>query len=362
MCQEIIKTPQIKLPEKIDLIWNHTRVCPHPCPACSVAAIHVQNHESGARVFSPDLATEMQIPRHPGETRYSAAQRWLQGRGDELTYARKLCVLDNLAGFHVRVDLSGGDALVTADGLPLLSAVSARLGRSNVSLTITGAGVKWNLVDAIAELIGELNFTFDAATNADATVRPTTYASTNLKFAKRVQSAGVVTRAEFPITKAAACTDHLRRLYLELAEAQVDKLLLMRYFNVGRGSANPEYLPSRQDYLRTITTMRELEHIHKRPAIRLQCALRHIEEQANPVSANPCDLGHASYGLMADGTLLASPWAINMRGQPLDQAWVLGNLADTPLSEILLTPKSQAILARVDENYGHCKIFSYLHS
>lgn len=66
--------------------------------------------------------------------------------------------------------------------------------------------------------------------------------------------------------------------------------------------------------------------------------------------------------LMADGTLLASPWAINSHGKPLHPAWILGNLAQEPLSKILASEYTQKLISRLDENYGYCKIFSFLNS
>jgi hypothetical protein len=67
-------------------------------------------------------------------------------------------------------------------------------------------------------------------------------------------------------------------------------------------------------------------------------------------------------GLMADGTLLASPWAIKANGQPLDHAWVLGNLSTATMKNILSTPKAQQLIQRANDNFGHCKIFAALNS
>jgi hypothetical protein len=69
-----------------------------------------------------------------------------------------------------------------------------------------------------------------------------------------------------------------------------------------------------------------------------------------------------SFGLMANGTLLSSPWAVNGIGQPLHEAWVLGNLAETNLRDILNSPKAKEYQRRLDENFGHCKIFAFLNS
>ncbi len=69
-----------------------------------------------------------------------------------------------------------------------------------------------------------------------------------------------------------------------------------------------------------------------------------------------------SFGLTPDGTLLASPWAIDGRGRPMHDAFVLGNLATTPMQAILQSEKVRAYMPRLDENIGHCKIFTFFHS
>lgn len=351
----------VSLPKRIDIIWNHTRLCGYDCGACCVAAIVAR----GSTLFSADMQSSEPLQRRDGETKFAAAQRVLQERGEELAFGDKLRVIEHLTGFDVQVDVSGGDALIPNDGLSVLEACAEKLGPNRVTLTITGAGIGTHAIERVAPLIKEFNFTYDAASPADVDLRPKGYASGNLELARKMKRLGVTTRAECPLTKAVARPAHLERLYANLAEAGIDKLLLMRQFPVGRGQLLPEHVPTRAEYLRAIEAIRELECCTKGPRVKLQCALRHLEVVAglaSPSTENPCDLGSISYGLMADGTLLASPWAINAHGRPLGDAWVLGNLATEPLSAILATPKALQFIARADENHGHCKIFAALNS
>jgi hypothetical protein len=64
---------------------------------------------------------------------------------------------------------------------------------------------------------------------------------------------------------------------------------------------------------------------------------------------------------MPDGTLLASPWAYNHKGRPLSDDWVLGNLAEDPLSVILNTAKVIQFNQHQNDNFGHCKVFAWLN-
>ncbi len=168
------------------------------------------------------------------------------------------------------------------------------------------------------------------------------------------------TRAECPLTAHNIQDSILTRLYLNLHEAGIDKFLLMRLFPSGRGVLREADIPTPAQYRRAINLLRELEAKYGSPQLKLQCALKFFDNQN--LEENPCDLFRESFGLMADGTLLASPWAVGARGQPFHDVWVLGNLASTPLETILSSEKAKEYERRLDENFGHCKIFAFLSS
>ncbi|MCX6632363.1 MAG: hypothetical protein NTW28_32540 [Candidatus Solibacter sp.] len=65
---------------------------------------------------------------------------------------------------------------------------------------------------------------------------------------------------------------------------------------------------------------------------------------------------------MANGTLLASPWAINKDGEPLDDSWTFGNLSESPLGALLSTPKARQFQSRLNQSFGHCRIHAFQNS
>jgi MoaA/NifB/PqqE/SkfB family radical SAM enzyme len=296
---------------------------------------------------------------------FSSASQYLQARGQELTLSDKFRVVDNLAGFHARLDISGGDPLVVPENWDLLEYASRKLGKSNVTVTATGLGVHARDVDPLARLIGEFNFTYDPALELQSehdADRPAGYAEANLRLASRLKERGVFTRAELPLTSNNCQPKNLRRVYLRLKTAGIHRLLLMRLFPVGRGTLHAGAIPKRSDYLTAVRTLRGIEQVEGTPNVRLQCALRHLEHDGEALVENPCDLLAKSFGIMADGTLLLSPWAIGPNGHPLGAEWILGNLARDHLSDILAESRPQRLRSRLDANFGHCKIFAYLYS
>ncbi|MGW5237508.1 hypothetical protein ACWEOW_01090 [Monashia sp. NPDC004114] len=352
-------TSPVALEPLRDIIWNVTAICGWNCATCCVAATHVKQKNGAVLISSPEL-DRYEVIQDDGEggNPFDRALRYRQRRGMELTLAEKLVILDHLAGHNVRLDVSGGDVLSPRENYVLLQEAARRFGKNAITLTATGAGLAHYDIPALAEMISELNFTFDGEPDETDPLRPSTYARTNLQRARKFAAAGVATRAECPLSAQNLEPEALARLYTQLHEARVDKLLLMRLFPVGRGAMVPDAIPTNDQYRRAIATLRALEERYEFPKVKLQCALRLME---GPTAVNPCDAVTESFGLTWDGILLGSPWAINKSGKPADPAWVLGNLRTTSLTEILSSEKVQSMQARAAENHGHCKIFSWLN-
>ncbi|CAM4376670.1 putative heme d1 biosynthesis radical SAM protein NirJ1 [Yersinia intermedia] len=346
---------------KVDVIFNTTLVCPWDCEICCVDAVHVgkvgndifikHNNLEVIETF-PDDMSDMSIYEQ-------AAMRRVE-RGEELSLEDKKKIIDNLSGYDAKIDISGGDALVLKDNFDLLGYASEKLGKNNVTLTATGLGTSKVDIKQVAELISEYNFTFDAASLKDIANRPNGYSMGNLKRAGRFVELGCKTRAELPLTTDIISREHLERLYLKLNEYNIDKLLIMRLFPVGRGTTKIDKIPSREEYLLAIDILKEMENKYHTPVVKLQCALRNIVP--SDVDKNPCDMLSESFGITPDGKLLASPWAYSCGGKVLHDCWELGDIVQNRLEVLLSGDKAQRYYRRLEENKGHCKLFSFINS
>lgn len=348
---------------KVDIIFNTTLVCPWNCDVCCVDAVHVKKRGKVVELISEGRTktTVLTRDREFGSV-YDQALAHRQSLGLELTLEKKMRIIDHLDGFDAKIDVSGGDALSVSENFEFLKYACEKLGRHNVTLTVTGAGSSSYTAAEISKYVGEYNFTFDAESLSDVALRPDGYALGNLKKARAFVKQGISTRAETPLTKSILNREHLERLYLTLRDAGITKLLLMRLFPVGRGVLHEDEIPTADQYRFAIDVLQQMERTHSGPIVKVQCAMKHLAKIRAGDGGNPCDLVTESFGLMADGTFLASPWAIGGKGKPLAPEWVLGNLERHTLADILAGPKAQAFHARADENFGHCKIFAYLNS
>lgn len=353
--------------KRIDVIWNSTLVCPWNCAKCCVGAIHVEVKSGLLRMSSSDLTTYTEVPvlgiKPPGakpQWKYDHAAKLRQEAGYELDLAGKLRVLDNLEGVIPKIDVSGGDPLVLSETMILIRAIAERFGRENVTVTATGVGL--GMVDPaeLAPYVSEVNITFDGTPPEIDPLVPKHYGLANLNAGVRLTEHGIAVRAEIPLTLQNIDPAELTRIYTELADTPIGRLLVMRLFPVGRGELRENEIPTAEQYRDAIGLLRDLEQRMGGPTVKLQCALKHLD--GNLLGDNPCDAVRESFGLMADGTLLGSPWAINKHGKPIDDNWVLGNLATTSITDILESDRATRFQDGMDNNFGHCKIFSGLYS
>jgi MoaA/NifB/PqqE/SkfB family radical SAM enzyme len=344
----------------VDAIWTTTRICGYDCPCCCVNAQHVSRRGESIAIKCPASGHVETIGfKHNAGSAFAQAARHLQVTGRELDWAGRIRILDHLHGYRAKLDITGGDCLLDPSTLDLVREASRRLGKSHVTLTATGMGC----CDPgeLAAHVEEVNITIDHSLSVEAKdARPVGYSKTNIRWARECVRAGLRVRAECPLTTANCDEESIEEIYREIHAVGIQTFMLMRLFTVGRGMRQPNSVPSPSQYRTAIASARRLEKKLSGPRVTVQCALRSLEHP--DASKNHCDAVSKSFGIMADGTLLASPWALDVYGSPLGEEWVLGNLASTPLSEILASGKAKAFLARCNENRNHCKICAFQNS
>lgn len=353
-------------PQRVELIWNTTLVCPWDCSKCCVGAIHVQVKDGKLRMSSSDLSSYTEVPvigikpKDAGPRwKFDQAARRRQAEGHELDLDGKLRVIDNLSGVIPKVDISGGDPLVLTETMVVIKALAERFGRENVTVTATGVGLNFVDPSELAPYVSEVNITFDGTPPETDPLVPENYGLANLRAGVRLTEHDIKVRAEIPLTLQNIDPVELSRIYRELADTPIGRVLVMRLFPVGRGScAKTRSLPPTSIERRSASCAK-LEQELDGPPVKLQCALRHLDGPGT--GSNPCDAVSESFGLMADGTLLGSPWAINQHGKPIDENWILGNLSTTPMTEILRCVHTARFHDNTDANFGHCKIFAGLY-
>jgi MoaA/NifB/PqqE/SkfB family radical SAM enzyme len=362
--------------EEVDIIWNISLVCPWDCSFCCTDAVHVKqirgeismrefglNHHRSLLIDEidddePTLKRLKALGVKPNAFDLALYDR--QKRGLELTYEQKIQVLKNLSPRSAEIDFAGGDPLACYENFLVIQEAKKQFGRDNISITSTGATLSRYSLTEIASAIGEFEFTFDEPIGKKPVNRPLGYNNANLHVAKQLSGLNLKTKAQMPLHSGNLDPSRISLLYNALHEAEVDELLLMRVFPVGRGAQNYSNDMQRSDYLDAINHFRNMEKQLIYPKVRLQCALKHLEKINH--AENPCDLMRHSFGINPRGNLLISAWATNPRGEPLDDAFILGDISGTSFETLIRSEKAQNYFKKLDLNWGHCKIFSFVFS
>jgi len=361
-----------------DIIWNMTLICAWDCPFCCVDAVHVKRSKESIILRESYLTKISKIEISNMDTNsyafhvlckegkkpniYDFALSYRQGMEIELSYERKIKVLNNLLPYSVDIDFSGGDPLLCYENFLVIKEASKLFGRNHISITATGASIAERYtIDDIASVIGKLGFTFDEPILDKPDKRPVGYNAKNLAFARQISEKGIRTVAQLPLHSGNFSNAKIESIYNALNRNGITEVHLMRTFPVGRGAdeciKQSTLTPS--TYLKVIDQYRQLEHQLGSPKVTLQCALKHLDGNN---SKNPCDLVFKSFGINPKGILLSSAWATSGNGEPLADLFCLGDLSKTSLSDIVHSDRLREYRKRLDDNFGHCKIFCFFYS
>lgn len=340
--------------EQRDVIWTLDRVCGYGCDFCCVDAFSVRKNGNSVGIKSNSL--DLTIPSSTSGTPYMQAESALIERGLALSVEEKLKVLDNLRGVNLQLGFSGGDLLLVRDNLEVVKKASELFGRENIGLTATGMGMRIGKIQDYFDYIAQVEFTYDGIEDSEVNHNQLGYNNSNLRAFMELCRGKVTTQALIPISRSNASPAVISNLYTTLRDAGVDKVYLMRTFPVGRGAATAEDLGA-ETYRATIEEYRRLQQELSGPEVNIMCALKNLFPGS---TENPCTFFKSTVDITSTGNAIVDAFAYNQFGEALDPDLILGDLKTDRLVDILSQDRVQSLAARVDENFGHCKIFAYL--
>lgn len=362
----------------LDIIWNISLVCPWDCEFCCTDSVHVTRQKENIIILEESLKKQVIVKKEHPETilqekfrEYGLKPNYLdfalinrQKRGKELTFNEKMTVLKHLdvEGNSPFIDFAGGDPLSCAENLFIIIEAAKKYGQENIAVTSTGHSVSRYPFDLIASNIGCFEFTYDEPKELHSVCRPSGYNFSNIHIAEKMVRQGVSTKCQIPLHEGNIDKQSIFYIVNTLADAGIQEILLMRTFPVGRGQAyvkNRRTLNKKQ-LIDAIEYYYFLSDLVKGPYIRLQCALKNLFPKEN--EKNPCDMMQDSFGINYQGILLTSAWATNDIGAPLSEYFVLGDLVKSSFTHISKSKRFMRYKKKLDENFGCCKIFSYIYS
>ncbi len=314
---------------KKNIIWNINKICAFDCSICCVDAFYVKKYNSEIIISSNSLVKPIIIERKSNSI-FDEANITLQQKGLELTLAEKFRIIENI-DIPITLDFSGGDPLILKENFDVIISASKKIGKDNISISTTGAGLSNINIDELKEFVSHIEFTYDFPGDKEYINRPNNYNKYNLSKIKLLSQLGIKTAAQISLTKENISKDIIRKIYVDLKNAKIDEIFLMKLFPVGRGADLINDEPTRIEYQNAVNLYKSLEKEFSFPKIVVQSILSYSESKNERIEekfyiSNSLNINNL-------GLLILSPWAYDNKGNPLS-TYVLGNLIENKLSEL----------------------------
>lgn len=258
---------------------------------------------------------------------------------DELTLDEKLQTAEQIkemsdSGYEVRVDLSGGEIFMNkADHNVLIMALSNKLGKDRVGISCSGTGIDDAQAEFLKGFAPDVEMTMDTVPYRTYRYRKDGYAITAAKAANILKRHGVKVGMQTVVTQQLANYADAEAVYAYLCANRIDCWSILRFFPSGRGAAFPEEALSDAECEAYVKMVQEIVAKSKsefKPAVDF-----HYSMPGHEKYSTTCRCVSHSIGILPNGDVVACFWALNAETGVVDPKFLLGNVREQTLREIL---------------------------
>ena len=292
---------------KLSVIYDITKECPWNCSICCMGAT------SGC-----------------------------EARVNELPLKRKLSLMDDFALVNqfrdVHVDFSGGEIFTNMENVRVIERAASLLGKDRVGISSSGFGIDEEMAERLSYCISDCEMTMDVVPGYAYSLRPTGYAVAAAKALPHLQKYGIGTGIQTVLAHSNCNEENLNGLYEYLCRAGVDNWSLLKFYPSGRGSNYPEELLTDEEETWVVNYIQGLDAANEcrnKPKIDFHYTMKGHEK-----TTDECRCVRKSIGIMPDGTVTSCFWAIDSDAGVIDPKYLLGNVRDATLAEIICGEKA----------------------
>ena len=307
--------------KKLSIIYDVTAVCPWNCSICCMGAT------SDKSCRSKELTQEQ-----------------------KLDVARQVCELQE-NGYDVRMDLSGGELFNDKDAIAdhkiLLTELYGVLGKEKLGVSCSGVNIDKDLADFLGKTVHDVEMTMDVVPHHPYKLRPAAYSVAAAKAVALLKEAGCeVGLQTVASTYNSSYVDALAVFAWACANG-VDNWSILRFFPSGRGAAYPEAAMTDaqcEEYVHMVQEMVDSLPVGHKPEVDF-----HYLMPGHKKYTSVCRCVRHSIGILPNGDVVACFWALDSSTGAVDPKFLLGNVKDNSLLEILNGEK-----ARYWSDCEHC--------
>ena len=304
--------------KKLSIIYDVTDKCPMDCPICCMGA----SKDDSCRRNELTLDQKLDVARQVKELQEN--------------------------GYDVRIDLSGGEIFTNIpDHTALLSALSSYIGKEKVGVSCSGYGIDRRLAGFLAETVHDVEMTMDVVPYKSYKLRPAAYSIASARAVALLKEAGCeVGLQTVASTYNNSFVDALS-VFAWACENGVDNWSILRFFPSGKGADFPEAAMTDaqcEDYVHMVQDMAASLPVGHRPKVDF-----HYLMPGHSKYTEVCRCVRHSIGILPSGDVVACFWALDSSTGAVDSKFLLGNVKENSLLEILHGEK-----ARYWSDCEHC--------
>lgn len=290
--------------KKLSIIYDVTALCPWNCTICCMGA------------SSDDSC-----------------------RCNELTQEHKLDVVRQVKeltdnGYDVRIDLSGGELFTDIPAhTELIAELSSALGREKVGVSCSGYGITDKLADFLGKTVHDVEMTMDIVPYRPYKLRPMGYSVSAAKAVPLLKAAGCKVGLQTVASSYNANYVDALAVFAWACANDVDNWSILRFFPSGRGAAYPEAALNDsqcEEYVHMIQAMSDGLPTNHKPVVDF-----HYLMPGHKKHTNVCRCVRHSIGILPNGDVVACFWALDSTTGAVDPKFLLGNVKENSLLEIL---------------------------
>lgn len=291
--------------KKISIIYDVTALCPWGCAICCMGA-------------TADMSC----------------------RRNELTQKQKLDVVRQVKdlsqnGYDVRIDLSGGEPFTDIPAhTELIAEFSKVLGKDKVGVSCSGYGIDRKLAEFLGKTVQDVEMTMDVVPDKyHYKLRPAGYSAAAAKAVPLLKEAGCEVGIQTVANTYNCSFDDALAVFDWACNNGVDRWSILRFFPSGRGADYPEAAMTDKEcseYVRMVQNIADSRTVGHKPVVDF-----HYLMPGHSKYTDVCRCVRHSIGILPNGNVVACFWALDSNTGAIDPKFLLGNVKDSSLLEIM---------------------------
>lgn len=266
-------------------------------------------------------------------------------KNSELTTKQQMNIVSQLAqlrenGYDVKIDLSGGEIFTDKEKhIPFIKVLSDTLGKEKVGISCSGYGINRELAGFLGKYVHDVEMTMDVVPYRPYKLRPIGYSVSAAKAVSLLKKAGCEVGIQTVVSNYNRSYADALSVFAWCCANNVDNWSLLRFFPSGRGAEFPEAYMNDEECRKYVHMVQEI--VRNCPSEHKPEVDFHYSMPGHKKYTDICRCVRHSIGILPNGDVVACFWALDSSTGIVAPKFLLGNMKENSLIEILSGEKAR---------------------